>query len=89
MRMRVLYRALFDDSAAVLVHAFVASRVDYCSSLLIGAPKKTTDNAEARIVSTQVYDRQLSQFRRRELHWLDVDDRVRFRVCIQVQVYTT
>ena len=33
---------------------------------------------------TQVYDRGLSQFRRRELHWLDADDRVRFTVCVQV-----
>jgi len=32
-----------DNSAATLVHAFVASRVDYCGSLLTGVPKKTTD----------------------------------------------
>jgi len=32
---------------------------------------------------TQVRSR-LSQFRRRELHWLHLDDRVRFRVCAQV-----
>jgi len=30
------------------------------------------------------YDRGLSRFRRHELHWLDADDRVRFRVCVQV-----
>jgi len=36
-------RSLDDDSVATLVHAFVASRVDYCDSLLIGAPRKTTD----------------------------------------------
>jgi len=56
--------------AATLVQAFVASRyVDYCGSLLIGAPNKTTDklqrvlNAAARIVSnTRKYDRGLSQF---------------------------
>jgi len=71
--------------------AFVASRVDYCSSLLIGAPKKTTDklqrvlNAAARIVfNTRKYYRGLRQFRQRELHWLDVDDRVPFIMCVQV-----
>ena len=67
-------------------------------ALITGAPKKTTDklqrvlNAEARIVSnTRKYDRGLSQFRRHELHWLDANDRVRFRVCVQVYkcLYTT
>ena len=90
-QLRRIRRSLDDDAAATLVQAFVASRVDYCGSLLIGAPKKTTDklqrvlNAAARVVSnTRKYDRGLSQFRRHELHWLDADDRVRFRVCVQV-----
>jgi len=56
-QLRRIRRSLDDDSATTLVQAFVASRVDYCGSLLIGAPKKTTDklqrvlNAAARIVS--------------------------------------
>ena len=37
---RRIRRSLDDDSVATLVHAFVASRVDYCGSLLIGAPRK-------------------------------------------------
>jgi len=80
-----------DDSVATLVHAFVASRVDYCGSLLIGVQRKTTDklqrvlNSAARIVSnTCTFDRGLTHFRRSQLHWLDVVDRVRFRVCVQV-----
>jgi len=59
-------RSLEDDSVATLVHAFVTSRVDYCGSLLIGAPKKTTDklqralNSATRIVSnTHKFDRGL------------------------------
>ena len=89
--MNRIRRSLDDHSAATLVQAFVASRADYCVSLLIGAPKKTTDklqrvlNAAARVVSnTRKYDRGLSRYRRSKLHWLDVDDRVRFRVCVQV-----
>ena len=35
-------------------------------------------------VYTCKYDRRLMQFRQHEFHWLDVDDRVRFRVCVQV-----
>ena len=69
-QLRRVRRSLDDVSAATLVHAFVTSRVDYCGSLLIGAPKKTTDkqqrvlNAAARIVSnTRKYDQGLSHFR--------------------------
>ena len=42
-QLRRIRRSLDDDSVAKLVHAFVASRVDYCGSLLIGAPRKWTD----------------------------------------------
>jgi len=65
--------------------------VDYCGSLLIGAPRKTTDNLQrvlnsaARIISnTRKFDRELTHFRRSQLHWLDIVDRVRFSVCVQV-----
>jgi len=75
----------------MLVHAFVASRVDYCGSLFISTPKKTTDklqqvlNAAVHLVSnTRKYDRGLTHIRRNVLHWLDVTDRVRFRVCVQM-----
>jgi len=81
----------YAGSIATLVYAFVASRVDYCVGLLAGAPKKTTDklqrvlNAAARVVSNRdKYDRGLTQFRRHTLHWLDVTDRIRFRLCVQV-----
>ena len=35
-------------------------------------------------LGTSVFDRRLTHFRRSQLHWLDVVDRVRFRVCVQV-----
>ena len=42
-------------------------------------------NSAARIVSnTRKFDWGLNHFRRSQLHWLDVVDRVRFRVCVQV-----
>jgi len=40
-------------------------------------------NSAARIVSNK-FDRGLTHFQRSRLHWLDVVDRVRFRVCVQV-----
>jgi len=42
-------------------------------------------NFAARIVSnTHKFDHGLTHFRRSQLHWLDVVDRVQFRVCVQV-----
>jgi len=94
-QLRRIRRSLDDDSIATLVHAFVVSRVDYCLGLLAGAPKKTTDklqsilNAAVRIVSnSRKYCRGLTQFRRQTLHWLDVADRIRFRLCVQVSAST-
>ena len=90
-QLRRIRRSLDDDSVATLVHAFVTSRVDYCVGLLAGAPKKTTDklqrvlNAAARVVSNcGKYDRGLTQFWCHTLYWLEVTDRIQFRLCIQV-----
>ena len=42
-------------------------------------------NAAARVVSgTTKYDRGLRQLRHAELHWLDVADRVTFKLCMTV-----
>ena len=77
-------QSLNNDSAATVVHAFVASRVDYCDSLLIGTSKKLQHvlNAGAKIVSNNwKYNQGLSRFRWDKLHWLDVDKQVQFNVC--------
>ena len=65
----------------------VTSRVDYCNLLLAGAPKSVTDklqrvmNAAARVVSgTKKYDRGLTHLLHSELHWLDVADRVTYKL---------
>ena len=67
------------------------SRVDYCNLLLAGAPKSVTDklqrvmNAAARVVSgTKKYDRGLTHLLHSELHWLDVVDRVTYKLGVTV-----
>ena len=62
---------------AVIVHAFVTSRVDYCNSVLSSAPKNVMDklkhvqNAAARLVTgTRKYERGLSTLMHDDLHWL-------------------
>jgi len=80
-------RSLDSDSAATLVHAFVSSREDYCNAIFVGAPKNVTDklqwvlNAAACIVSgTWKYDHGLTDLMHNELHWLDVPDRVKYKL---------
>ena len=75
------------ESAATLVHAFVTSRIDYYNVLLAGARKTTTDklqrllNAAARLLSgTKKFDRRLSQLVHVDLHWLDVPERVKYKL---------
>jgi len=90
-QLRRVRRSLDRDSAAILVHAFVTSRVDYGNSLLANAPRSWTDkmqrvmNAAARVISgTRKFDRGLSEFIRDDLHWLNVPQRVTFKLCLLV-----
>jgi len=75
--------------AKTLVQAFVTSRVDYCNAVLAELPRVTTDklqrvmNSAARIVTdTRKYDSGLSRLMYDELHWLDVTDRIRFKLAV-------
>jgi len=75
------------DSAATLVHAFVTSRVDQCNAILAGATKSVTDtlqrvmNAAARVViDPRKFDHGLTQIMHDDLHWLDVADRVTYKL---------
>jgi len=84
-------RSLHNNFVATLVRAFVADRVNYCVGLLAASPKKTTAklqlvfSAAAQVMlNCGKYDRGLTHFRRHVLHWLDVTDRIRFRLCIHV-----
>ena len=85
-QLRRVLRSLDDESAVILVHAFVTSRVDYCNLLLVGASKSVTDklqrvmNAAARVVSGTKYDRGLTHLLHSELHWLAVADRVTYKL---------
>ena len=66
--------------------------MDYCNIILVGAPKCVTNklqrvlNAAARIVTgTRKYDQRLSHLLHdTELHWLDVPERVLYKLALKV-----
>jgi len=90
-QLRRVRRSLDGDSAATLVHAFVTSRIDYGNALLANAPKIWTEklqpvlNAAARVITgTRKFDSGLSHILHHDLHWLDVPQRVIFKLCMTV-----
>ena len=78
---------------ATLVHAIVTSRIDYCNGLLAEAPKAVTDKLQ-RVMNSAVrrpivsnkrkFDHILTHVRHDILHWLDVPERVTFKLCMTV-----
>ena len=74
------------------MHAFVTTHLDYCNSVLAGAPRSVTDklqrvlNAAAYLVSgTHKFDRGLSRLLSTKLHWLDVPERVQYKLSLTVR----
>ena len=83
---------LFFSGAEPFTHlSRAALTIQYCNGLLAGAPKAVTDklqrvmNSAARIVSnTRKFDHGLTHVRHDILHWLDVPERVTFKLCMTV-----
>jgi len=72
------------------------SRMDYCNTVLAGAPRTVTEklqrplNAAARVITgTRKFDRGLGQILHDQLHWLDVTDRVLFKLALTVHQFLT
>jgi len=79
------------NSLATFIYAVVNSRTDYCNTVLAGAPRTVTDklqrvlNAAAHFVTgTRKFDRGLGQILHDQLHWLDVPNRVLFKLAVTV-----
>jgi len=90
-QLRSVHQSLDTESTTTLIRAFVSSRVDYCCSLLIGSPRSVTDklqcvlNAAARVITnTKKYESGLSRILHHDLYWLDVTERIQFRVAVTV-----
>jgi len=90
-QLRSVRQSLDTELIKSLIHAFVSSRVNYCCSLLIGSSRSVTDklqrvlNAAARVITnSKKYDSGLSRILHHDLHWLDVTERIQFRVAATV-----
>jgi len=83
----LIRRSLDEESTSTLVHAFVTSWIDYCNAIYAGAPKTISDKLQqvlsstARVVSdTKKFDCFLSTLLHDKLHWLDVPERITFKL---------
>lgn len=85
--LRRIRRYLNLDSAKLLAHALVSSRLDYCNSLLFGIADKDLSilqriqNRLARVV-TKSPPLTRSTPLLRSLHWLPVKFRINFKICL-------
>ena len=72
-----------------LVHAVISTRLDYCNSLLVNIDKdnlhklQKVQNSAARLVLGRRH-RESARLALRELHWLNVDARITFKVLLLV-----
>jgi len=93
-RLKPIRRILGRQITTSLVNTFVLSRLDYCNAVLAGLPKSTiaplqhVQNAAARLicglgprdhVTPALY----------ELHWLPVEQRVTFKLCVLMHLIHT
>jgi hypothetical protein len=85
-QLRVISRSLTPSAAATLVHAFVTSRLDYCSSIYAGLPQVQIGRLErvlhvaARLIGGIPRLGHVSDYMRDVLHWLPLPQRISFRI---------
>ena len=89
-QIRIIRRSLSTDAAHSLVRALIHARVDYCNGLLASCPKYLTERlqsvlrAAARLVLQLPYRSTVTDLMHRQLHWLDIRNRVRFKIGLLV-----
>lgn len=85
--LRRIRRYLTLDSAKLLAHALVSSRLDYCNSLLFGIADKEIkrlqciQNSLARVVTKKPLMTSSIPLLR-SLHWLPIKFRIKFKICL-------
>ena len=89
-QIRSVRRALTIDAVKTLVHAFIASRVDYCNAILSDVASthlkrlQMVMNAAARLIVRRRRFDPIRETMLDELHWLPVEERVDYKLCLLV-----
>ena len=90
-RLRLVRHCLSRKCMLMLVHAFVCNRVDYCNGSLCGVSAGRLDrlqsvlNAAARLILNIPKHAHITSAIRDELHWLPVQYRSRYKLCLLVR----
>ena len=94
-QLRVVARSLSFSAASTLVHAFVCSRLDYCSSLYTGFPQARINSllrvqrSAARLVGGCSRFSHVSAFMRDDFHWLPLQQHILFTNAIMILMINT
>ena len=88
-QIKAIRKCLPSDAVKTLVSAFVMSRIDYCSTLYSGQPKKHFNRFQSVLNSAARLIFGISKFAHitpllKKLHWLRFPERVVYRVCLMV-----
>ena len=93
-RLRQIIKFVNHDTAQQLFSSFVLSRLDYCNTVLAGLPNKSLNilqrvqNTAARVILNRRPRDHISDGLR-ELHWLPVKHRIRFKLCLTMHLIKT
>ena len=85
-QLRVIRRSLSPGSLKTLLHAFIASRLDYCNSLYYGLPMRSigrlqsVQNAAVRLFGGIARYDHVTPVMRDTLHWLPIEQRIQFKI---------
>ena len=86
-RIAKIKQYLDHKSLECIIHAFVTTRLDYCNAILSGIKKSTkqklqrVQNAAARLLTNTKKREHITPVLR-ELHWLPVEKRIDFKICV-------
>ena len=89
-QLKVIKRSLNYNFLRDAAYALVLSRIDYCNSLYANSPSSMLQpmqviiNAAARIVSGRSKFHSVKDYVRDNLHWLPIQQRIKFKLCILV-----